>query len=122
MDFLEIFTSGRYHRDMKILKILASNSKRFRFYGVFKKWQIDDRGEGGGQILQFLRQVLFKITFGLKNPPTYVFWLKKLKNDIEIALKLDCSKSCYNTGIKLWENPIKIYHAVYICEKKDVAL
>ena len=42
MDFLEIFTSGRYHRDMKILKILASNSKRFRVYGIFKKLQIDD--------------------------------------------------------------------------------
>ena len=46
MRFLEIFTSGRYHSDMKILKILASNSKRFKEYGVFKKWQIDDdRGE-----------------------------------------------------------------------------
>ena len=30
---------------MKILKLLASNSKRFRVYGIFKKWQIDvDRG------------------------------------------------------------------------------
>ena len=37
MDFLGVFTSGRYHRDMKILKILASNSK-----------QIDDIGGGGG--------------------------------------------------------------------------
>ena len=37
MDFLEFFTSGRYHRDMKNLKILASNSKRFRVYGIFKK-------------------------------------------------------------------------------------
>ena len=45
MDFLEIFTSGRYHRDMKILKILASNSKRFKVYGIFKKLQIDaDKG------------------------------------------------------------------------------
>ena len=42
MDFLEIFTSGRYHRDTKILKILASNSKQFRIYGIFKKLQIDD--------------------------------------------------------------------------------
>ena len=42
MDFLEIFSSGRYHRDMKILKILAPNSKRFRVYGIFKKLQIDD--------------------------------------------------------------------------------
>ena len=44
MDFSEIFTSGRYHRDMKILKIIASNSKRSRCYGIFKKWQIDDAG------------------------------------------------------------------------------
>ena len=43
-NFFEIFTSVRYHRDMKILKILASNSKRLRFYGIFKKSQIDDRG------------------------------------------------------------------------------
>ena len=47
MDILEIFTSGRYHRDMKILKILASNSKRFRVYGIFKKLQIDDDRQGG---------------------------------------------------------------------------
>ena len=33
---------GRYHRDMKIQKILASNSKRFRVYGIFKRWQVDD--------------------------------------------------------------------------------
>ena len=46
MDFLEIFTSGRLHRDMKILKILSSNSKRFRVYVVFEKLQIDD--EKGG--------------------------------------------------------------------------
>ena len=45
MDFLRIFTSGKYHRDMKILKILASNSKRFRVYGIFKTLQIDvDKG------------------------------------------------------------------------------
>ena len=72
MDFLEIFTSGRYHRDMKILKILASNSKRFRVYGIFKKWQIDD-DRGSGQILHFFRQLLLKITSDLKNSPGYVF-------------------------------------------------
>ena len=45
--FLEIFASSRYHRDVKILKILASNSKWFRVYGIFKKLQIDDgKGEG----------------------------------------------------------------------------
>ena len=55
MDFLEIFTSGRYHRDMKILKILASNSKRFRVYGIFKNYKIDDDKGQGHQIQQFLR-------------------------------------------------------------------
>ena len=40
--FLEIFTSGRYHSDMKMPKILGSNSKRLRVYGIFKKLQIDD--------------------------------------------------------------------------------
>ena len=39
--FLKIFTSGRYHRDMEAMKILASNSKHFRIYGISKKWQID---------------------------------------------------------------------------------
>ena len=42
MDFLEIFTSCKYNRDMKILKILASNSKRFRIYAIFNKQKIDD--------------------------------------------------------------------------------
>ena len=42
MDFLKKFDSGRYHGDTKILKILASNSKQFRVYGIFKKLQIDD--------------------------------------------------------------------------------
>ena len=35
--FFEIFTSDRYYRDMKVPRILASNSKRFSFYGIFKK-------------------------------------------------------------------------------------
>ena len=43
--FFKISTSGRYHRDLNIPKILASNSKRFRFYVIFKRWQIDDRGK-----------------------------------------------------------------------------
>ena len=40
MDFFEIFTSGRYHRDMKALKILAPNSKHFRIHGTFNKWKL----------------------------------------------------------------------------------
>ena len=61
MDFIEIFTSGRYHREMKILKILASNSKRFRDYGIFKKWQIDDDwGEGAAKCNNFLDNFCLK--------------------------------------------------------------
>ena len=37
MDFLEIFTSGSYDRDMEVLKMLASNFKPVRVYGIFKK-------------------------------------------------------------------------------------
>ena len=55
MGFLEIFTSGSYDRDMKILKILASNSKRVRVYGIYKKWQIDDDKGAGHQIEQVFR-------------------------------------------------------------------
>ena len=44
MNFLEIFTSGRYHTDVKILKILASNSKRFKIYGIKKLQTDDDKG------------------------------------------------------------------------------
>ena len=39
MGCFQIFTSGRYHRDMKALKVLASNSKHFRIYGTFNKLQ-----------------------------------------------------------------------------------
>ena len=55
MDILEISTSGRYHTDMKIRKVLASNSKWSKVYGVFKKLQIDNDKGGDHQIQQFLR-------------------------------------------------------------------
>ena len=72
MDFLKIFTIGRYHRDMKVLKVLASNSKRFRVYGIFKKRQIDDDREGRlNTTLSWITSV--KVTSGLKNSPGYVF-------------------------------------------------
>ena len=60
MDFLEIFTSGSFDRDMKILKILAANSKWIRVYGIFKKSQIDDNKVGGCQIQQFLDNLCLK--------------------------------------------------------------
>ena len=50
MDFLEIFTSGRYHRDMKILKILASNSKQLK---NDKLMMIGGQGGGGGVLTKY---------------------------------------------------------------------
>ena len=88
MEFFEIFTSARYHRDMKILKILASNSKRFTFYGIFKTWQIDRRGRADPpKYYIFLDNFCLKQPLVLKLPLGVFFWLKKLKKDIEIALK-----------------------------------
>ena len=67
MDFLEIFTSGRCHKDMKVQKILASNSKRFGVYGIFKKLKNDDdKGE-------LLNTTISEITSGIKNSPGYHF-------------------------------------------------
>ena len=62
MDFLEIFTSDRYHRDMKILKILASKSKQLRNYSILKKGQIDEYkgGEGGAKYNNFLDKFCLK--------------------------------------------------------------
>ena len=39
---------------MKILKILASNSKWFKVYGIFKKWQFDDDRETGKKNIFFV--------------------------------------------------------------------
>ena len=50
-------------------------------------WGGGGGGGGGSQIQQFLRLLLLKITSGLKNSPEYVLCLKKLKNDINFALK-----------------------------------
>ena len=67
MDFVEIFTSGRYYGDMKILKILTSNSTSSEFIVFLKNdnlMMIGGRwGGGGSQILPFLRKLL----------PGYVF-------------------------------------------------
>ena len=71
---------------MKVLKILVSNSKWFRVYDIFYKWQIDDDREGV-QILHFVGQLLIKITSSLKNVPGYVSGLLKMNNDIKIVLK-----------------------------------
>ena len=59
--FFEILTSDRYHRDMTVFKILASNSKHFRIYGTFNKLQIG------------VPWLMFQTTSGLENSPGYVF-------------------------------------------------
>ena len=38
--FCEVFIGGRYHRDIKAMKILASNSMNFRIGDILKNWQI----------------------------------------------------------------------------------
>ena len=43
------------------------------------------RGRGDRRIQKFHRWL--QITSGLENSPGYLFWLKKLKNNIKIALK-----------------------------------
>ena len=67
MDFVEIFTSGRYYGDMKILKILTSNSTSSEFIVFLKNDNLmmigGGMGGGGSQILPFLRKLL----------PGYVF-------------------------------------------------
>ena len=72
MDFLEMFTSGRYQRDMKIPKVFASNSKYFRVCGILKKLKIDDdKGGGDHQTQKFHRKL--KIISGLENSQGYLF-------------------------------------------------
>ena len=65
MDFLEIFASGRYHRDMKVLKILASNFKWFKFMAFLRNYKLM-MISGDPQTKQFLRELLVKITSGMK--------------------------------------------------------
>ena len=55
MSFLEIFTRGRDHRDMKILKILAFNSKEFGVYGIANGKLMVIRGWGDRQTQKFHR-------------------------------------------------------------------
>ena len=45
---------------MKILKILASNSKSFRAYGILKKLQIDDDKGGNAKYNNFLDNFCLK--------------------------------------------------------------
>ena len=62
MDFNEIFTSGSYQKDMKILKILASNISEFQFFKK-KNWQI-----GVGCALADIWNFSFKQPLVLKKP------------------------------------------------------
>ena len=58
---------------MKILKLLASKSKRSELM-VFLRNDKFMMMEGDDQILHFLRYFLLKMTSGLKNFPGYVFF------------------------------------------------
>ena len=51
MDFIDIFTSGRYYREMKILKILVSTPSGSEIMAFLKNdrlMRIWERGGGGG--------------------------------------------------------------------------
>ena len=88
-----VFVLSNWHKihlcdKFSSLIFIFLNLKQLRVYSIFKKWQNDD-DRGGGNYDIFLDN----FSSGLKNFPWYVFWLKKLKNDIKITLK--------PTGIKL---------------------
>ena len=60
MDFLEIFTSGSYDRDMEILKILASNSSRSEFMAFLKNNKLMMIREESAKYNNFLDNLCFK--------------------------------------------------------------
>ena len=75
--FFEIFTSSRYHRDMKALKILASISKHFRIYVIFKNSKLVCLG-------WHFKYNLYLVTSVSNNLWSWkftgvCFWLKKFK-------------------------------------------
>ena len=53
MDFVEIFTSGRYYGDMKILKILTSNSASSEFIVFLKNDNLMMIGGMGGGVVKY---------------------------------------------------------------------
>ena len=66
------WSSGRYHRDLKALKTLVSNSKHFRISGIFKTWQI-----------WCPRNDILNITFSLitsVSNKAFIYWNKTLCN------------------------------------------
>ena len=85
MDFFEIFTSSRYHRDMKALKILAPNSNISEFMVLLINGKLVCLGWHFKYYFFFdncfKQPLVLKIHWGM------FFSLKKFKNDIEIGLK-----------------------------------
>ena len=78
--FLEIFTSGRYHKDMKILKILAPNSKHFRIYNIFLVASAD--------ILNPTFSLITSVSNNVWKFTGVYFLTQEIQNGIEIALNL----------------------------------
>ena len=111
MNFFEICTSGRYHRDMKILKMLASNSKRFRFYSIFKIWQIGN----GNALANILNTTSSQITYAQNKLWPWKFSLVCFLTKEFQKWYVKCSKTyCYWAIRKSYQ----IYHAVYICKRE----
>ena len=111
MDFFEICTSDRYHRDMKILKMLASNSKRLRFYSIFKKWKIGN----GNALANILNTTSSQITSAQNKLWSWkLSWVSFLTQKFQ-KWYVKCSKTYCYWAIR---RSYQIYHAVYICKKE----
>ena len=111
MDFFEICTSDRYHRDMKILKMLASNSKRLRFYSIFKKWKIGN----GNALANILNTTSSQITYAQNKLWPWKFSLVCFLTKEFQKWYVKCSKTYCYWAIR---RSYQIYHAVYICKKE----
>ena len=111
MDVFEICTSDRYHRDMKILKMLASNSKRLRFYSIFKKWKIGN----GNALANILNTTSSQITSAQNKLWSWkLSWVSFLTQKFQ-KWYVKCSKTYCYWAIR---RSYQIYHAVYICKKE----
>ena len=73
---------------------------------------------GCNQIQHFPRKLYLKITSGLKNSPGYVFWLKKLKSDIKIALRSAGIKQLKTENINVVPGPLfcRQFNAKFLLE------
>ena len=96
---------------MKILKMLASNSKRLRFYSIFKKWKIGN----GNALANILNTTSSQITSAQNKLWSWkLSWVSFLTQKFQ-KWYVKCSKTYCYWAIR---RSYQIYHAVYICKKE----